>query len=298
MARTRKLNIKQKRKVTKKTKVVRSAWKLWQDSLRHLWNNKRTFIVIMFVYAFLYILFVRGFGGLQLSGVRDTLDEAIGEDASGFQTATTMFGALIGTATAAGAQAGSVYQALLFVVLSLVIIWTLRQSYDGRRQVSAKQAFYQSLTPLVPYTLVWLVILLQLVPALIGTTLYGLVISNGIAVGWLENILWLLFFVILVSLSIFLLSSSLLASYIVTLRGIEPMQAFRSARKLVKFRRFMIIRKVLFLPFALSVGAVIIFLPLVFWLAAAAEIGFTIFILLLLPFAHSYLYTLYRELMQ
>lgn len=294
--RQRKLNVRQKRKVIKTDRVVRSAWRIWLDSLKHLWSNRLLFGVVMVVYIVFYLLFVRGFVGFQLSDVRTSVEGVLGNESS-IKTATAMFGALMGTASNVGAQAASAYQLLLFIVFSLVLIWSLRQSYDGRRRVSIGGAFYQSTYPLVQYTLTLLLALVQTIPAFIGVTLYGLVISNGIAVGVIENVLWFLSFVILLSLSIYLLSSTIFATYIVTLKGMTPIRALRSAKKLVRFRRFMIIRKILFLPLILLAITGIVFIPLVFWFSLVAEILFLLYILILLPLCHSYLYTLYRELM-
>ncbi len=77
----------------------------------------------------------------------------------------------------------------------------------------------------------------------------------------------------------------------------KPMQALRSARELVRFRRWSIMRKLILLPIlTILVGAIII-IPLIIINPLLAEWVFYILSLAALPLAHSYLYQLYRKLL-
>ncbi len=296
--RVRKLNIKQKKKVARKIKTTPGAFRLFGRACRHIWTHKKLFGIIMLIYLALYFVLVKGFAtGFQLGATRQALEEVAGNEIGGFETAAALFGALVGTAGSASGEASAVYQALLFIIMSLVIIWALRQTYDNRQQPGVKSVFYNSSYPLVPYILIMLLIILELIPALLGTLMYGITTNGGIAVGVLENVLWFLFLLVMISVSVFMLSSTLFASYIVTLPGMTPMKALRSARKLVRFRRFIVIRKALFLPLIVIVLMTAFFLPLVFYATAIAEAVFLVFSLLLLLLAHTYFYVLYRELL-
>ena len=77
-----------------------------------------------------------------------------------------------------------------------------------------------------------------------------------------------LFFLAL--LSLYMICSSLFALYIVTLPNVTPMKALRSARQLVLHRRFLVLRKILFMPLALLVLGAIIMIPLIIFLTFAA----------------------------
>ena len=87
--------------------------------------------------------------------------------------------------------------------------------------------------PLIPFILVLLVCCLQLLPLIIGSSLYSLVVSNGIAVQPIEKFVWALLFASLALLSLYMITSSLFALYISTLPDMTPMKALRSARELV-----------------------------------------------------------------
>jgi hypothetical protein len=150
--------------------------------------------------------------------------------------------------------------------------------------------------PIVPFILVLCVIGLQLLPLVIGTGLYSLVASNGIAVGG-EIIFWIVLAIALTVLSLYWLCSSLFALYIVTLPDMTPLKALRSARELVRNRRAQVIRKVLWLPLVLFVVAGLIMLPIILWLTPLAQWIFFLLTMFSVVAIHTYMYILYRELL-
>jgi len=184
----------------------------------------------------------------------------------------------------------------LVIVASLAIIWALRQVLSGTRP-RIRDAYYKGMYPLIPFILVLLVIGLQLLPLLIGSTLFSLVISNGIAVYLVEKLVWALLFAALALLSLYMISSSIFALYIVTLPDMTPLKALRSARQLVRYRRWTILRKILFLPILLVVVAAVVMLPIIVWLTPLAQWVFFVLTLFAIAAVHSYVYSLYRELL-
>lgn len=246
-----------------------SSFKLLIVSFKTLWQNKRIFGSILLLYFILTLLFVMFQGQLSSTGL--TANETTNNSA----------------------------QALLFVLFSLVIIWTLRQTSGQKKtkRIKLSDSFYSSMYPLVPFMLVLLVIGLQLIPLSIANFLYTVLFAEGLATTPLEQVLWALLLIGLSILSLYMISSSIFSLYIVTLPNVRPMQALRSARDLVRFRRWAIIVKFLFLmAFCLILGAILIVPVAMTWPGAAAwEV--TILGLVALVFVHSYLYHLYRELL-
>lgn len=296
--RVRRLTIKQKKTVKKASIKVPGSFRLFGRAWQHMWRHKKLFGGILAIYALLYIVLVKGLAtNFQLSATRDSIEAAVEGGLGNVEMASALFGALIGTAGTTSGDSAGVYQLILFVVVSLSIIWALRQTIGGRTSPKIRQAFYNGPSQVVPYVLVLLVVMLQMIPALIGVTLYSIVTGNGIAVGFFEQAVWLILLLAFVSASFFFISSSLFATYIVALPGMTPLQALRSARQLVRHQRWLVMRKVLFLPVMISIIMLLIFMPLVLFAPVIAEVLFLIFILLLLLFSHSYLYILYRELM-
>ena len=297
--RIRKISRKNKKKITRSSKKIPNSFVLFGRALSHLWRHKKIFGGIFVVYILLYIVFVKGLAAnFQLTETRDLINETLGDEIDGFTTATALFGALLGTAGTTTSESGSVYQLILFVLFSLAIIWTLRHTFDVQNpKLKIRQIFYNSTYPLIPYLLVGAVIVLQLLPALIGITIYGVVSTESIAINGMERFIWFIFALVLSAVSIYLVSSSVFASYIVTLENIAPIAALRSARKIVKFRRWLILRKVIFLPVVIALFFVVVFFPLVIFAPVVAEILFLLSSLSIIFVGHTYLYLLYRELL-
>lgn len=296
--RVRRLDRRTKKKAVKTQTKVASGTKILGRTLRHMWRYKKLFLGVFVVYLALYVLLVRGLAtGFQLGETNDYLKELFGDELDAATTGATLLGVLVGTAGSAASDAGGVYQMLLVIIISLATIWLFRQTYDERAKVRVRDAFYLSTYPLVSFLLVSLVIILQLLPVLISTSLFSIVTSNGIAVGAVEQIAWFVVLLLGAGLSLFWLSSSIFALYIVTLPNTGPMVALRSARKLVKYRRWLIIRRLLFLPITIILFVLLVFFPLVLVAPLAAELLFMFLSLLGLFLLHGYVYALYRELL-
>ncbi len=273
-----------------------SAWKLLRGSLILLRQHWKLFLSITLIYGLLSIILVRGFGGLNLGDLKANLRSGLSGSYSNLSTAATLFTYLLGSSGSSSSPAGGVYQSLLVIVMSLVVIWSLRQVLADHK-ISVRDGFYKGMYPLVPFILVLFVIGLQLVPFAIGSWVYGTVINNGIAVSSPEKVSWLVLFFLLALLSLYMICSSLFALYIVTLPDMTPMKALRSARQLVLHRRWMVLRKILFLPVALLILGAVIMFPLVLWLTPLAEWVFFLLSMFVLVIVHTYMYSLYRELL-
>lgn len=274
---------------------LESSWKILRRSLGDLRRNQALFGGILAIYTFVSLILVKGFGqSAKLSEYKSVLQSS---NSGTLKTGSDLLGSLFTTAGSSTAGS-STYQTILFIVMSLVIIWALRQGHGKKlKQAPIKAAFYKSMNPLIPFVLVLLVLCVELIPLLIGTTLYTLIINGGIAVSALERLVSLAMLFIFATWSVYMMAGTLFALYIVTLPDATPMQALRSAKELVRLRRWTIIRKVIFLPVVLVVVLSLIMLPVVLLLTGVAEWIFFVLSLAAVIIGHSYYYNLYRELM-
>jgi hypothetical protein len=274
-----------------------NAFKLFWHSLLHLRTYWKVFGGILLIYGILNLILVRGFsGGADLQSLKNNLYGAINGSGSQLASSLSLFGVLLSTAGNTATAAAASYQTFLVVLISLVLIWALRQTQAGNK-VTIRQSFYNGAAPLVPFLLVLSVIALQLIPLVIGSFMYSIVISNLIATSFLAKFFWIMVFALLALLSLYMVSSSVFALYIVTLPGLTPMKALRSARQLVLHRRWMVIRKVIVLPLILVAIGAIMFIPIILWLTPAATWLFFVATIVALGILHSYMYSLYRELL-
>jgi hypothetical protein len=273
-----------------------SSWSLFKSSLAHVWQYKKLYSGIALIYLLLVIVLVRGFIFTSDLGLaKETISELFSGIGGQIAGSFTVLGLLVETSSPTGIT-GSVYQSMILVLISLVMIWALRQTQAGK-EITVKDAFYKSGYPLVPFLLVLFVIGVQMLPLIVGNFLYGATITAGIAITVMEKVLWGLLVFLLVLLSIYMVSASVFALYIVTLPDMLPMQALKSARNLVQYRRWTIMRKVLFMPFITLVIGIVIMLPVILILTPIAEIVFLLLSAALVVLSHSYFYSLYRELL-
>ncbi len=277
--------------------ILPPARKLFRASLKVLSKNWKLFLSIVAAYFVLTIVMVQRLGiEGGISEAKLTLQDVFAGNGGTLLTGLTLFGYLVSSTGATANETASLYQTILLIVTSLALIWSLRQVQAGNK-VQAREAFYKGMYPLIPFVLVFLVIVLQLLPLVIGNWLYSVVVSGGIAVTMAEKTLWIILVVLLSLLSLYMLSSSVFALYISTLPDMTPMKALRSARELVRHRRGVVLRRVLFLPLVMVVVAAIIMIPVIIFITPVAEWLFFGLNMLGLAVVHSYMYSLYRELL-
>jgi hypothetical protein len=274
------------------------AFSISRKSFKLMMKNKINIALFAVIYGALFLLLVRGiFNPINIGDLRFEIESATGEGTgSSFSSNTLIFNKLVGSLAAGLSGNQGVYQLVLFVVGALSVIWLFRQQQAGNK-VNVKQAFYRGMYPLVPFTLVIYVIVLQLLPAIIGNFLYSTVISNGIATGQVEQFVWLLLYLSTLLLSFYLISSSVIALMIVTLPEMTPLRALRKAKELVTFRRFSVFRKTTMLLLIVAALFALIVFPALFISAQLAQILFLVLSVLSLPFAVGYIFVLYRELL-
>ncbi len=245
---------------------------------------------ITLVYLILNIVLASGLSNVinNFNSVKDNLGAG-----HNFSDALHGFGSLLSSTGAS--QSSSVFQSLLIILESLVVIWALRQLLADKK-FSVKYAYYTSMAQLVPFLLVVIVILIQLLPVTLGSALLALVSSA--AISGLATFFMALVLIPLFAWSIYMISSSIFALYIVTLPDMQPRQALRSAKKLVSFRRLKIIRRLLFLPIFILLAMAMIMLPLILFIHILVVPVFYLISIIMILLIHTYLYSLYRGLLE
>jgi len=285
-----------KAKTEARAVAIPSSFKLVGQVFRTFRAYWKPLLGIVIVYLILNIFFASGLSGLSsaVNDIKTNLDNSAG-NMHPIAKGLSGFAALVGSAGVSGSASGSILQSVLFVVESLVIIWAIRQLLAGRK-IGVKQAYYSSMYPLIPFLIIIFVILLELIPLALGTLVLSAILTSVITTVSLASWVGWFFFIVFAIPSIYWLTSSIFALYIVTLPDIEPREALRSARNLVRYRRWQVLPKVIFLPvFILLVMAVII-IPLILYASFLVAPVFYFLSMLTILFVHAYLYCLYRGL--
>lgn len=279
----------------KSRKPLASSFWLTRHAVMVIKRHWRILGGVFLVYLVLNVLLASALSNI--SSAFSSVKTSLAVNGSNFWHATGGFASLFSSSGSSGSASGSVMSSVLFVLESLAIIWTLRHILSGQT-VAVKQAYYKSTTPLIPFLLVLGVILIQLLPITIGASVLATVSTsvltgNAIAVG----VTWIVFG-LLAAWSVYMVSASIFALYIVTLPGTEPLQALRAASDLARFRRLNIIRKLTFLPLLIFIVMAIVVVPLILYAKALVPAAFYVLSMAAILFGHTYLYGLYREMIE
>ena len=269
--------------------VLKSTWSL-------LANNKKIIAKLSLIYGIIYIVLVQALSApLSAVSIKDTFLSAFENQlTASFNT----FSYILSNNTTNSSNATSgIYQVVLILLFSLVFIYVFRKAFK-KQNTTVKESIYQSMYPLIPYLVVLFIILLELIPMDLGLALYSLITSAGIINNIVEQIIFSILLVGFISLSLYLLSNSIVSLYIVTLKDMTPLNSLRSAKQLVVGRRFSVILTILLLPVILLLVAVVVLIPLIMLIPALASWTYFILLIIALPIVHSYLYSLYRELIK
>lgn len=270
---------------------------LLNESRILLKKNWKTCLALLLIYLMLTVVFVYGSApSLERNELLDSLKELVGGDLSKVVVNLTLFFSLLLNGTGEKNEVGQVYQGVMFAIFALCYIWVFRQYYAGKA-VSAKQALYRGLYPLVQFVLVLIAMAIQTLPFFAAMFLTTITFENGIAVTIYEKAIFVLLTFSCLVLSLYMMTASVFALFIVTLADMTPMVALKSARDLVQFRRWAIMRRILLLPLTIISLMLLIVLPTLAWTSAIAPWVFLLTLLGALPYTISYMFSLYKSLL-
>lgn len=262
-----------------------------------IFANKKIFLGLAFFYSLISFIFINGFGSsFDLRSFQEQLNDFFGKNTKNLETSYLSFTHLLGNLNKSASDTTSTYQLFLGLFLVLAVIWLCRKIIAGEK-TSVKEAFYKGMYPIIPFILVIFVISIQLIPLSIGSFLVTTVFGNGLAVTAIEKGLWLIAFGLFALLSLYMITSSIFALFIVTLNDITPLQALRSARELVLHRRLGVFARLVILPLLIFIVLAVIFMPMVVFLPVIAEPVFLFIASFSIIFSITYLYNFYRALL-
>ena len=276
-----------------------------------IWANKKLLLGLAAIYLTLFVVVI-GIGSQDTyTALADSLNETAVSITGGDLSQLALAGVLFVTiATVGVTDAPSESQQIFVVILGLLVwlttVWLLRNRMAGHN-VKLRDALYNAGAPIVPLFLVVLVFLVQLIPILLAVVAYDAATTSGLLNSGVEAMLFWIAAILLGLLSIFWATSTLFAMVLVTLPGMYPFKALRSAGDIVLGRRVRILLRWVWMLLVVVVFWAVVLIPLIFidqWLksiwpafenvpvipAALAVIG-TISIVWL----SSYIYLLYRK---
>lgn len=276
-----------------------------------LWSNRKLFIWVIIFYAALTAVLVGMSSQDTYSTFSDTLKQTGGDIFSGNWGEISKAGLLFVTILTGGAsdtlsEVQQVYAGLIFILTWLSTVWLLRSVLAGHK-VKFRDGLYNSASSIVSTFLVALVLIVQLLPLAIALIGYSAALGTGLLDGGVEAMLFWISAGLLAILSVYWASGTFIALVVITLPGMYPMNALKTAGDLVVGRRVRIILRMLWLGLGVAVIWSVTMIPIILFdswikglwpavswlpivpLALLAMSSFTV------VWTSSYIYLLYRK---
>jgi hypothetical protein len=282
------------KKIKPEPRYIPTSRALFQQTVLFLWKNKVIFIGIMLIYLIIYVVLVRTPFMTDARTITATVQAVFGENnAASIRGNFATLGAVLSTSST-GENAITVSLATL--LMSLVYIWAIRQRSNDQK-IRIRDAYFQSMAPLLSVVVVLFVISIQLIPLGISSFVYTTARGNNLFTSGFEDLTFFVITVLFGLVSLYWVSSSIMALYAASLQGVYPFQALAIARKLTKFQRFAVFKRVIALPVTLGVIYIVGLLMVIRYAPDFILYITEGFQILILPFVHVYLYKLYRSLL-
>lgn len=235
---------------------------------RTLWKYKKTFLWLIAIYIILYA----GLVGVQsqetYGTISDTLKETGSEIFTGNWGAIGQASLLLATVASSGVSTEStegqqIFSVLLFLMAWLTTVWLLRNLIAGHK-VKLRDGLYNSGAPLFAMIIVTLFVAIQLIPIAVAAIGYTAATSTGLlAAGGAGAMLFWIGAALLTVLSLYWITSSLFAMIIVTIPGMYPYQAIRTAGDIMLGRRIKILLRWLWMSLMVVLAWAIVMIPII-----------------------------------
>ncbi|MDO8335431.1 MAG: hypothetical protein Q7T74_01445 [Candidatus Saccharibacteria bacterium] len=287
---------------------VPGYWSLTDEVWQTIWSDRWLFAKFTIVYSTLSFFVVGllsqdSFVLLNKSVNQIGGDVIVGELSGVVQSLAVSAGVFSGAFTQGLTESQQIYSGLLFLVGWLTVVWLLRQKLAGHKNIKLRDGLYSSGSPILSTFLVLLVLLVQLVPFAIALIAYGAAESVDVFGDVLFTTLFWIVELLLVLVSMYWTTSTVVALVVVTLPGMYPLKALKASSDLVIGRRIRVLYRLAWLGITIVVIWTLVMLPIIFinqisWLSQipivpVAALIMTTFTLL---WTASYVYLLYRKL--
>lgn len=291
--------------------VLPGYFSFTHEVTRLLWKNRKTFALLAVIYILLYAVLV----GMQSQDDYTTLGETLkttgGDLFTGGWGAISRAGVLLMSEFSSGysaqsSEAQQIFSVVIFLMAWLTTVWLLRNILAGHK-VKLRDGLYNSGAPIFSTILIALLVAVQLIPIAIAFVGYSAALSSGLLAGGVASMLFWLGAGLLAVLSLYWITSTLFAMVIITLPGMYPYQAIKTAGDIMLGRRIKILFRWVWMALVVIVVSVIVLISIILldmglkslWPALQGlpivPIALLVWSALMTIWVASYVYLLYRK---
>jgi hypothetical protein len=287
-------------------------WSFTNDVRKTLWQQRRVFLWLIAVYAVLTVGLVGLASQDTYTELSSTLRDTSGEIFKGNWGELGKAGLLLvsgatGELSMTLTEAQQIYAVIVIFFTWLTTVWLLRAILAGKKP-RLRDGLYNAGAPVLPTFMVGGLLILQLLPVVVVVLGFVALAPFGILEGGAESMIFSAAALLLIMLSLYWITSTLIALVVVTLPGQYPMQAIRAAGDLVIGRRLRILFRILWLLLVIVMVWAVVMMPIILFDAWLKGVFPAINWLPLVPIAllalgtvtvvwsASYIYLLYRRI--
>jgi hypothetical protein len=281
------------KKIKPVARFIPSVTSLFKLTWTFFWRNKKILLTIMAIHFAAYYFFGRSAHLVGIETIQDSVRDAFGGQTTSLSASIATLGVVLGVG-GSGQTNAMLVTAIIFTV-SLAYVWAIRK-LSSDEKITARDAFYQGLGPIVPVVMLLVVMSLQLLPFAMTSFVYTTARTSGLFASGLEDMTVFVFSAFCGLLSFYFMTSTIVGLYIATLPGMRPLEALRAAKKMVQFQRFAVFKRIIILPIVLSIVYLCLLLCFIRFIPSKVLFVAETFQIIILPFIHIYLYKLYRSL--
>ena len=237
-------------------------------TFRLIFRNWKLFLPLIILIVISNIILVGLMSEESYDTFKESLDETNEQLAKGQLSNLGKAGLLlIGTVTTGGLNRGMTEVQQVFMILLLVITWLvaiyLSRHILAGHKMKLRDGLYNALTPFISTFCIVAVIFIELIPIFAVVITYSAAVATDFLSTPFYALVYFIFASLLILLSAYLLSGSLMAMIAVTAPGLYPMTALNTATDIVAGRRIKFIIRILFIFFVLALCWIIVMLPII-----------------------------------
>lgn len=233
-----------------------------------IFKNWRLFLPLLVIAVVMAVVFI----GLmnestfqQFQQVLDQTTEQMGYGDIGYVAKAGLL--LISTVTtgglsSSGKETNTIFFVLIFLILWLCTIFILRHRLAGHK-IKLRDALYNAMTPMISSFVIFVIAVIQCIPIFFLIIVYSSAVQTDFLSTPFYALLFFIFAALMVILSGYLLSSSLIAFVAVSAPGLYPMKAMHAASDLMMGRRFKFVLRIIALLIIMALTWVAVMLPLI-----------------------------------
>ena len=276
----------------------------------------KIFLPLLLIFVGLYIFLIGAMSENTLADVKANVEQTNKDVADGKigtvgKAGLTLLGIISTGGLTTMNDAQVVIAVLLFAIIWLVTIYLARHLLAGHQEIKMRDGFYSALSPLVSTLVVGLIIFLEAVPIMLTIIVFQVALTTEFLFTPFYALLFFMFAALMITLSLYLLSSSFFAIIVVSAPGLYPLTAVRMAKNLIMGRRLRFLIRVFYLVIIVALLYLLLLMPAIIldgalksqftWFAeskipfvAIIQLTITVFIFIYLSI---YFYLFYRALL-